>query len=104
MDKWRTVMRRNALAVLAAFFTLAVWPAHAQVNVDMNRITCRNLLGYDSANKNFVAYWMSGYYSASKNNDVLDFERLQKNADRVVGYCRKHKSDPLPKAINKNAV
>jgi len=97
-------MCRNILVVLAVFFSLAFWPVHAQVNVDMNRITCRDLLGYDSANKNFVAYWMSGYYSASKNNDVLDFQRLQANIDRVIAYCKKHKSDPLPKAINKNAI
>lgn len=97
-------MCRNTPAVLAMFSVLAIWPAHAQVNVDMNRITCRNLLGYDSASKNFVTYWMSGYYSASKNNDLLEFERLQKNADRAVAYCKRHKSDPLPKAVNKTAI
>ena len=97
-------MCRKALAILAGLVSLMLWPAHAQVQVDMNRITCKDFLSYDSENKNFVAYWMSGYYSASRNNDVLDFRRLQKNAQKIIAYCKKHKADPLPKAINKNAV
>jgi len=35
---------------------------------------------------------------------VLDLKRLQRNAERLTAYCKKHKADPLPKAINKNAV
>jgi len=97
-------MRKNILGILFGLAGIALWPAHAQVHLDMNRITCRDLLSYDSENRNFVAYWMSGYYSASRNNDVLDFQRLQKNTDKVIAYCRKHKADPLPKAINKSAV
>ena len=97
-------MRKSSFGILLGLAGLALWPAHAQVQLDMNRITCRDLLSYDSENRNFVAYWMSGYYSASRNNDVLDFQRLQKNTDKVIAYCRKHKADPLPKAINKSAV
>ena len=97
-------MCRKAAVVVAGLIGLATWPTHAQLNVDMNRLTCRDFLSYDAETKNLVAYWMSGYYSASRNNDVLDFQRLQRNAERVVAYCKKHRSDPLPKAINKNAV
>jgi len=97
-------MWRTSLAIFAGLAGLALWSAHAQVQVDMNRMTCKDLLSYDSENRNFVAYWMSGYYSAARNNDVLDFQRLQRNTERVVAYCKKHKADPLPKAINKSAV
>jgi len=97
-------MCRNSLVILMGLVGLALWPAHAQVQADMNRITCKDFLSYDSENKNFVGYWMSGYYSASRNNDVLDLKRLQRNAERLTAYCKKHKADPLPKAINKNAV
>jgi len=31
---------------------------------------------------------------------VLDYNRLRKNAAKVASYCKTHKSDPLPKAIN----
>ena len=93
-------MFRKPLAVLAVLAGLSS-PVHAQLQVDMNRLTCRDALSYDTETKNFVAYWMSGYYSASRNNDVLDFQRLQRNTERVTAYCKRHKKDPLPKAINK---
>lgn len=94
-------MCRYSLIVLGGLVGLALWPAHAQVQVDMNHITCRAFLSYGYEDKNFVGYWMSGYYSASRNSDVLDFKRLQRNAEKVVAYCKKHKADPLPKAINR---
>ena len=46
---------------------------------------------------------MSGYYSAAANNDVLDYNRLQKNSAKVMAYCKKHKPDTLPTAIKKAA-
>jgi hypothetical protein len=78
-------------------------PASAQVNLDMNKLTCGEWLGYDSTNKEFVRFFMSGYYSASRNNNVLDLNRVQRNSAKVAAYCKKHKSDTLPTAIQKVA-
>jgi hypothetical protein len=89
--------------VSAAFFASASMQATAQVNMHMDRITCGDLLGYDPTNQNFVKYWMSGYYNASRGNDVLDLQRLEANTKRVLDYCRRHKSEPLSKAINVSA-
>jgi acid stress chaperone HdeB len=46
---------------------------------------------------------MSGYYNAAANNNVLDYNRLEKNSAKVVAYCKKRKSDTLPTAIQKSA-
>ena len=77
-------MCRNGLIILLGLVGLALWPAHAQVQADMNHIRCRDFLSYDFENKNFVGYWMSGYYSASRNNDELDLKRLQRNAEKSL--------------------
>jgi len=29
---------------------------------------------------------------------------LQRNAERIVAYCKRHEADPLAKAINKTAI
>ena len=91
----------KARYVLAALTVLAV-PAssEAQIKVDMNNVTCGDWLGYPQDQQDFVRFWMSGYYSASTNNAMLDYNRLRKNAAKVASYCKTHKSDPLPKAIN----
>jgi len=78
-------------------------PAAAQIKLDMNKITCGDWLGYGPADRDFVRYFMSGYYNAAANNNVLDYDRLQKNSEKVVAYCKKRKSDTLPTAIQKSA-
>lgn len=98
-------MTRYLILFVAAIVSgMATLPSAAQVNLDMNKITCGDWLGYDATAQNFVRFFMSGYYSASRNNNVLDFKRLQRNSEKVVAYCKKHKSDTLPTAIQKNAI
>lgn len=94
-------MSRIALAALAVFFGSALLPATAQVKIDMNKITCGDLMGYAPIDQEFVRHWMSGYYSASRNIDVLDFKRQATYSKKIADYCKKHKADPLPKVINK---
>jgi hypothetical protein len=91
----------KARYVLAALAVLAVpMPSEAQIKVDMNNVTCGDWLGYSQDQQDFVRFWMSGYYSASTNNAMLDYNRLRKNAAKVASYCKTHKSESLPKAIN----
>ena len=96
-------MRYRALAVGVALLAAASAPAAAQVKLDMNKVTCGDWLGYGPANRDFVRFFLSGYYSAAANNDVLDYNRLQKNSEKVMALCKKHRSDTLPTAIKKSA-
>jgi hypothetical protein len=95
-------MRRRAF-VVAVILIGAASPAAAQIKLDMNKITCGDWLKYPPADQDFVRWFMSGYYSAAANNNVLDYNRLEKNSEKVVTYCKKRKSDTLPTAIQKSA-
>jgi hypothetical protein len=64
-----------------------------------DQITCRDWLGFNPASQSFVRFWMSGYYNAAANSNVLDYNRLQRNSAKVTAYCKKHKSQTLPTAI-----
>src|SRR5258707_13250617 len=96
-------MRYSALVVAVVLIAAASAPAAAQIKLDMNKITCRDWLGYGPADRDFVRYFLSGYYNAAANNNVLDYNRLQKNSEKVIAYCKKRKSDTLPTAIHKSA-
>jgi len=96
-------MTRIVLIVIATLVSAASVPAVAQMKIDMNKITCKDLLGYNSADRTFVQYWMSGYYNAAANSDVLDFNRLEANTAKVLAYCKKNKSRTLPTAIKNSA-
>jgi HdeA/HdeB family len=63
----------------------------------------RDWLGYAPADRDFVRFFLSGYYTTAANNNVLDYDRLQKNSEKVITYCKRRKSDTLPTAIQKSA-
>ena len=50
-------MRRFIYVVAAIFIGAAALPASAQVNLDMNKITCGEWLGYDPTSKEFVRFF-----------------------------------------------
>jgi hypothetical protein len=92
-------MRLTSLCLAAAFFVAASIPSSAQIAIDMNQITCGSWLGYSQENRDFVRFWISGYYNAAANSTILNYDAFQKNSAKVAGYCRTHKSQTLPTAI-----
>jgi hypothetical protein len=97
-------MNKKILVIAVAISGAASLTASAQVKLDMNKITCGDWLGYDPESQNFVRFFMSGYYNASRGSNVLDYNRLQKNSQKVLAYCKKHRSETLPTAIQKLAI
>jgi acid stress chaperone HdeB len=89
-----------AAAMLAGVYTA---PASAQVVIDMSMITCGEFAQKDPAIKSLIASWMSGYFSASKNLNMLQFDYLKRNKEKVGAYCKKHKDDTLMGAVMKAA-
>jgi hypothetical protein len=96
-------MRSRALVVAAILLGVTSAPVAAQIKLDMNKITCGDWLGYSPTDRDFVRYFMSGYYNAAAKNNVLDYNRLERNSAKVVAYCKKRKNDTLPTAIQKSA-
>ena len=96
-------MRWNIPFVTVTLLVVATLPSAAQIKLDMNRITCGNWLAYSPEERDFVRFWMSGYYNAAANSSVLDYDRLQKNSAKVEAYCKSHKSSTLPTAIKNSA-
>ena len=96
-------MRINILVVAAALMGVSLLPAAAQIRLDMNRVTCKDYLEYSPESRNFIRFWMSGYYNAAANSSVLNYDRLQDNSARVMAYCKTNKSATLPTAIQRVA-
>lgn len=98
----RIAMKSKVLIVATALSAFAV-PSTAQVNLNMNNVTCGQWLAFSPDAQQFVQYWMSGYYNAAANSSVLNYDRLQKNSAKVLAYCKKNKSKTLPTAIKASA-
>ena len=92
-------MRLRVVLGAAILMASASQPSVAQVNVDMNQITCGGWLGYNPEVRDFIRFWMSGYYNAAGNSNILNYDRFQKNSAKVTNYCKTHKSQSLPTSI-----
>ena len=76
--------------------------AKAQVVVDLSLITCKQLLESDQERQTLISSWMAGYFSASKNLNVVDFRYVKRNGNVIGKYCKTHKSDTVMNAMQKN--
>ena len=92
-------MRWRVLFVAATLILAASLPTRAQISVEMNDITCGSWLGYNPEERDFVRFWLSGYYNAAANSMVLNYDQFQRNSAKVAAYCKGHKSETLPTAI-----
>ena len=92
-------MKWTVLFVAASFLVAASHPSVAQIHVDMNQITCGRWLAYNPEERDFVRFWMSGYYNAAANSNVLNYDLYQSNSAKITAYCKKNKSKTLPTAI-----
>jgi acid stress chaperone HdeB len=65
-------------------------PGHAQVTVDVAKLTCRQFLLDTVAPTKSVTMWLSGYYHGKHGGTVVDFAAMVREADKVGDYCRMH--------------
>ena len=52
-----------------------------QIKVDMSLISCKQYLSSDAERQDTIAYWMSGYIHASRDQPVIDFTRFREQQE-----------------------
>jgi acid stress chaperone HdeB len=95
-------MKLAFVACMIALIATTTAPATAQVTIDLSLITCKQLLATDPERQTLISSWMAGYFSASKNLNVVDVRYVERNAKVIGTYCRTHKSDTVMNAMQKN--
>jgi acid stress chaperone HdeB len=95
-------MMRIIIATALILICGSAVPAKAQAVLDLSLITCQQLLASDPERQALVGSWMSGYFSATKNLDTLDFRYVERNRRVVGNYCKAHKSETVMSAMQKN--
>jgi acid stress chaperone HdeB len=72
---------------------------HAQVTVDITKITCRQFLIGRTVSTKSIAIWFSGYYTGKRGATMIDVASIEPNADKVQDYCGQHQDETLMKAV-----
>jgi acid stress chaperone HdeB len=74
--------------------------AHAQVTVDVAKITCGQFLAYSIADPKDIALWLNGYYTGKRGGStLLDTQALKANYDQVRSYCLVNQDTPVMQAV-----
>jgi acid stress chaperone HdeB len=60
--------------------------AHAQVTVDVSKITCEQFIVLPKADS--VAIWLGGYYNGGRHNSVIDVNKFEESARDLRAACR----------------
>jgi len=76
---------------LGPLLALLVAPsAQAQVTVDAAKVTCMQFATGKIGRQGSLAYWLSGYLNAKRDNTMIDVPTMEKNVKKLESYCRKH--------------
>jgi hypothetical protein len=77
----------NLLArALVLLFIVMTSGAHAQVTVDVSKITCEQFNVMQKADS--IALWLGGYYHGQRRDSVIDMNKFEENVRKFRAACR----------------
>ena len=67
----------------------AIWPSvtHAQVSIDMARVTCADYLALSAADSAVFSAWMSGWFNQKTGYVFVDLNAYTRNVANVKAWC-----------------
>jgi len=91
MKRFVSIAASAALALLAGQAMAA--------EVDMSRLTCKEVGAMSAAQAVAVAMWMNGYVHGKAGNPKVDGDKAEANAAKIAGYCKKNSHATLASAL-----
>src|SRR5262249_54027223 len=92
--QWSHTMR--PIFIVAGLVLWCAAPARAQVAVEVSKITCDQYVHSRIATPRLIAAWLSGYYNAKRDNQVIDLQNFEANLSRLETFCYQEKNFKVP--------
>jgi len=92
---------KKTVFLSAALACLAAPGAHAQVQIDVAKITCEQWLLFKVADPRDIGLWLSGYYHGKAGTTVVEVQQLKDKSEQIKTYCRQHLQQPVMEAVDK---
>jgi len=93
-------MQKPRLLISLVATTLgAMWPAQAQVTIDVAKMTCAQFAAYKVASPKNIAIWLNGYYHGKRGDTVVDTQQLDEDTKKIQQYCIDNPNTPLVQAV-----
>ena len=91
-------MRRYLPIAIAAVSLVLAGQAMA-AEVDMSKITCKEVGALPAAKTIGVAMWVNGYVHGKAGNAMVDSDKAHANAEKIADYCKSNPDATLASAI-----
>src|SRR3974390_165799 len=93
-------MRKFAITCVAIVSACCVTAraAHAQMTIDVSKITCEQFRTYKVANPNYIAIWLDGYYSSKRDSTIVEVQSFKDNFEKLKDYCITNLKEPVMEA------
>lgn len=69
--------------------------SHAQVMIDMTRVTCADYLAMPSADSKVFSAWMSGWFNHKIGSTTVDLEAYARNVANVQSWCQSNPKETV---------
>lgn len=67
--------------------------------VDMSKLTCKEVIAMRPAKIARVAMWVNGYVHGKAGNPKIDTDKTDANAEKIAAYCKKHPDATVASAL-----
>jgi hypothetical protein len=91
-------MKRLIMAFVVAA-ALAPSASYAQVDIDMGRVSCGQLLALPEVRQDFFAAWLSGWVNQKLGRTQVDLVAFRKNIASVKSWCGSHKDESVMRGL-----
>ena len=91
-------MRRYLPIAIAAVSLVLAGQAMA-AEVDMSKITCKEVGALPAAKTIGVAMWVNGYVHGKAGNAMVDSDKAHANAEKLAEYCKSNPDATVAAAI-----
>jgi acid stress chaperone HdeB len=95
---------KNSIILALSVVLLMGQIVHAQVTLDVAKITCKQMRGYEITNPNNIALWLSGFYHGKTGSTTLQVDEFKGIAEKVNDYCISHPTSTVMQAVESTAA
>jgi hypothetical protein len=81
-------MRRWLIMLGPGLALMGLQVVHAQVTVDIRKITCSEFLAGQLTDSRSLAIWLNGYLNGARGNTLID--PLSVTENNLIDYCLSH--------------
>jgi acid stress chaperone HdeB len=91
---------RSVVFGLALTLAVVASPGvHAQVALDVAKMTCEQFATYKVTNPKLIAIWLNGYHHGARGDTIVDTQKLDADTKTIQDYCIKNPDALLMQAV-----